>query len=113
MFPLHPVNIRSVIGSVTLLPFLFYIEKVMSRLDFIVSPGGALTGQFRVPGDKSISHRSIMFGSLADGVSHVSGFLQGEDSLNTLRAFRAMGVNIEGPSDEGRVIIHGVFPLFQ
>ena len=57
----------------------------MSQLDFIVKPGGTLKGQFRVPGDKSISHRSIMFGSLAEGVTHVSGFLQGEDSLKTLR----------------------------
>ena len=80
----------------------------MSQLDFIVKPGGTLKGQFRVPGDKSISHRSIMFGSLAEGVTHVSGFLQGEDSLNTLRAFRAMGVKIEGPGADGKVTIHGV-----
>ena len=66
-----------------------------------------LHGSIRVPGDKSISHRSIMFGSLAEGTSHISGFLEGEDSLNTLRAFQAMGVNIDGPSD-GRVTIQGV-----
>ena len=66
-----------------------------------------LQGTIRVPGDKSISHRSIMFGSLAEGTSHISGFLEGEDSLNTLRAFQAMGVDIEGPSD-GNVTIHGV-----
>jgi 3-phosphoshikimate 1-carboxyvinyltransferase len=66
-----------------------------------------LQGTVRVPGDKSISHRSIMFGSLAEGISHISGFLEGEDSLNTLRAFQAMGVNIEGPV-AGRVKIHGV-----
>ncbi len=66
-----------------------------------------LTGSLRVPGDKSISHRSIMLGSLADGVTKVSGFLEGEDSLATLNAFRAMGVQIEGPED-GRVVIHGV-----
>ncbi len=79
----------------------------MSQVNFIVEPGGRLSGHFRVPGDKSISHRSIMFGSIADGISHVSGFLQGEDSLNTLRAFRAMGVNIEGPDAQGQVTIHG------
>ena len=78
-----------------------------SDLNFVVQPGGALTGRIRVPGDKSISHRSIMLGALADGVTHVSGFLEGEDSLNTLKAFRAMGVRIEGPV-EGRVTIHGV-----
>jgi 3-phosphoshikimate 1-carboxyvinyltransferase len=66
-----------------------------------------LQGTVRVPGDKSISHRSIMFGSLAEGTSHISGFLEGEDSLNTLRAFQAMGVNIDGPV-AGRVTIHGV-----
>ena len=61
----------------------------------------------RVPGDKSISHRSIMLGSLADGITRVSGFLEGEDSLATLKAFRDMGVQIEGP-DHGNVTIHGV-----
>lgn len=66
-----------------------------------------LQGSIRVPGDKSISHRSIMFGSLAEGTSHIGGFLEGEDSLNTLRAFQAMGVDIEGPTD-GVVSIHGV-----
>ncbi len=44
-----------------------------------------------IPGDKSISHRSIMFGSLAEGVTRVSGFLTGEDNLSTLKAFQAMG----------------------
>ena len=78
-----------------------------SAVNFKVSPSGSLTGTFRVPGDKSISHRSIMLGSLADGVTEVNGFLEGEDSLATLRAFRAMGVRIEGP-DNGRVVIHGV-----
>lgn len=80
----------------------------MSQTDYIVLPGGQLSGSFRVPGDKSISHRSIMFGSIADGTTRVSGFLQGEDSLNTLRAFRAMGVEIDGPTAEGEVTIHGV-----
>jgi 3-phosphoshikimate 1-carboxyvinyltransferase len=71
-------------------------------LRFNVQPGGALTGRLRVPGDKSISHRSIMLGSLARGVTEVSGFLEGEDSLATLSAFRAMGVQIEGP-DAGKL----------
>lgn len=79
----------------------------MSDLRFHVSPGGALRGRVRVPGDKSISHRSIMLGSLAQGVTHVTGFLEGEDSLATLAAFRAMGVRIDGP-DAGRVTVHGV-----
>jgi 3-phosphoshikimate 1-carboxyvinyltransferase len=77
------------------------------NLQFVVDPGGRLTGHLRVPGDKSISHRAIMLGALADGVTRVSGFLEGEDSLATLRAFRDLGVRIEGPVD-GRVTIAGV-----
>jgi 3-phosphoshikimate 1-carboxyvinyltransferase len=74
---------------------------------FTVETGGALQGAVRVPGDKSISHRSIMLGSLADGVTEISGFLEGEDSLCTLQAFRDMGVKIEGPRD-GHIRIEGV-----
>lgn len=79
----------------------------MKNIRFIVQPGGSITGRIRVPGDKSISHRSIMLGSLAEGVTTVTGFLEGEDSLATLKAFQAMGVEIQGPSD-GKVTIHGV-----
>lgn len=79
-------------------------EKI---INYIVSPGGNARGDLRVPGDKSISHRSIMLGSLADGMTEVTGFLEGEDSLATLQAFRDMGVEIEGPN-EGRVVIRGV-----
>ncbi len=77
------------------------------NIRFAVKPGGSLNGTVRVPGDKSISHRSIMLGSLADGTTEISGFLEGEDSLATLAAFKAMGVRIEGPYD-GHVIVHGV-----
>ncbi|VAW56274.1 3-phosphoshikimate 1-carboxyvinyltransferase [hydrothermal vent metagenome] len=80
----------------------------MPQINYTVKPSNELAGEFRVPGDKSISHRSIIFGSIADGTTHVSGFLQGEDSLNTLRAFRAMGVKIEGPNASGEVTIKGV-----
>lgn len=76
-------------------------------LTFTVQPGGALRGRLRVPGDKSISHRSIMLGSLSEGTTEVYGFLEGEDSLATLQAFRAMGVEIHGP-EQGRVVIRGV-----
>jgi 3-phosphoshikimate 1-carboxyvinyltransferase len=82
----------------------------MSQLDFLARPkiaGGVISGDIRVPGDKSISHRSIMFGAIAEGVTHISGFLEGQDALATLNAFRAMGVNIEGPVD-GKVTVHGV-----
>lgn len=74
---------------------------------FRLQPGGNVSGDIRVPGDKSISHRSIMLGALADGITDVEGFLEGEDSLATLQAFRDMGVTIEGP-DNGHVRIHGV-----
>lgn len=77
------------------------------NIEFLVQPGGSLMGHFRVPGDKSISHRSIMLGSLAEGVTEVTGFLEGEDALATLQAFRDMGVVIEGPHN-GEVKIHGV-----
>ncbi len=60
-----------------------------------------------MPGDKSISHRAIMLGALANGTTRVKGFLEGEDALATLSAFRAMGVEIEGP-EHGNVAIHGV-----
>ena len=74
---------------------------------FKVEPGGKLTGTIRVPGDKSISHRSIMLGALAEGTTEVSGFLEGEDNLATLNAFRDMGVEIQGP-ENGQVTIKGV-----
>ena len=77
------------------------------RVEFHLQPGGALNGSLRVPGDKSISHRSIMLGALADGITEIEGFLEGEDALATLQAFRDMGVVIEGPS-AGRVRVHGV-----
>lgn len=80
------------------------VEKI---INYRVLPGGKAVGDIRVPGDKSMSHRSIMLGSLAEGLTEVTGFLEGEDSLATLQSFRDMGVVIEGP-DQGRVAIHGV-----
>lgn len=66
-----------------------------------LQPGGRMAGRIRVPGDKSISHRTIMLGALAEGVTEVSGFLEGEDALATIEAFRSMGVRIEGPPRVG------------
>ena len=74
---------------------------------FCVEPGGSLTGSIRVPGDKSMSHRSVMLGALAEGRTEVSGFLEGEDALATVAAFRAMGVRIDGLK-AGRLSINGV-----
>src|SRR5258706_4106796 len=71
------------------------------------SPAGPLRGELRVPGDKSISHRAIMFASLAEGTSRISGFLEGEDTRATARAFAQMGVSIEAPKASER-IVHGV-----
>jgi 3-phosphoshikimate 1-carboxyvinyltransferase len=76
-------------------------------LRFSIQPGGCLRGSLQVPGDKSISHRSIMLGALAEGETRIRGFLEGEDALATLAAFRRMGVAIEGP-DGGRVLVRGV-----
>ena len=69
-------------------------------------PSGPLKGRIRVPGDKSISHRSIMFGALSVGETRVSGLLEGEDVMATAAAMRAMGATIEKDGDEWR--IHGV-----
>lgn len=76
-------------------------------MKFKVQPGGQLSGSLRVPGDKSMSHRSVMLGALAEGTTRVTGFLEGEDALATVAALRAMGVTIEGPS-EGALTITGV-----
>ena len=78
-----------------------------NRIDYRVTPGGLLRGRVRVPGDKSISHRAVMLGALAEGTTRVSGLLEGEDVLCTLGAFRAMGVAAEGPQ-AGRLTLHGV-----
>jgi len=64
-----------------------------------IAPATRLTGDLSVPGDKSISHRSIMLGSLAEGQTLVRGFLHGEDNHATLNAFRAMGVSIDEEAD--------------
>ncbi len=73
---------------------------------FIAKPAHLLLGNIKVPGDKSISHRSIMLGSLATGITKVTGFLEGEDALSTLKAFQDMGVKIERKGD--KVTIYGV-----
>lgn len=80
---------------------------IAKSLAYTVQPGGSLRGETRVPGDKSISHRAVMLGSLAEGTTEISGFLNGEDCLCTMKAFQAMGVAIEqtGPTS---MKIHGV-----
>lgn len=84
-----------------------YLEKNTMTQSYHIRPGQHIQGTFTVPGDKSVSHRSIMFGSLAEGITEITGFLEGEDALATLQAFRDMGVVIEGP-EQGKVTVHGV-----
>jgi 3-phosphoshikimate 1-carboxyvinyltransferase len=75
--------------------------------NYRTGPGGVVQGELTVPGDKSISHRSLMLGGIANGVTDITGFLAGEDCLATLRALQALGVKIERPEDQ-HVIVHGV-----
>ncbi|HET9108979.1 MAG TPA: 3-phosphoshikimate 1-carboxyvinyltransferase [Steroidobacteraceae bacterium] len=65
-----------------------------------VEPGGVVAGELTVPGDKSISHRALMLGGIADGETRITGFLAGEDCLATLRALQALGVRIERPQPQ-------------
>lgn len=78
-----------------------------SPVTFVAKPSGHVTGEIIVPGDKSVSHRSIMFGSLAEGTTTVSGFLPGNDCIATMNAFKQMGIEIEGPDENQNVTIHG------
>jgi 3-phosphoshikimate 1-carboxyvinyltransferase len=83
-----------------------------ARIDWISAPGGPLRGSLRVPGDKSISHRAVMLAALAEGTSRITGFLEGEDTRATARAFAAMGVEIRTPSASERIVqgvgLHGL-----
>lgn len=76
---------------------------------FLLEPGGTVQGETTVPGDKSISHRALMLGGLAEGRTEITGFLAGEDCLATLKALQALGVRIERPAEE-HVIVHGQGP---
>ncbi len=76
---------------------------------YLVEPGGSLAGEIIVPGDKSISHRSLMFGAIADGITEIDGLLASEDCLATAAALTAMGVRIEAPETAGDCWrVHGV-----
>ena len=77
----------------------------MSR--YHVQTNSQVTGAITVPGDKSISHRALMFGGIANGVTEVRGFLESEDCLATMAAMRALGVTIERPG-KFEVRVHGV-----
>src|SRR5690606_24439562 len=75
--------------------------------NYLVQPSRAVGGTLRVPGDKSISHRVLMLGAIAQGVTEAQGFLESEDCLATMHAMAAMGVRIERPSPQA-VRVHGV-----
>ena len=75
-------------------------------MDFYIEPSENLSGEIEIPGDKSISHRAVIFGSLACGVSEFTNFLSGEDCLATLNAFKEMGIYADLSDD--KLIIHGV-----
>ncbi|MEP7042106.1 MAG: 3-phosphoshikimate 1-carboxyvinyltransferase [Dokdonella sp.] len=86
-----------------------------TRLDYVSRPATApLNGTLVVPGDKSISHRAIMFSALAEGSSQIDGFLEGEDTRATAAIFAQMGVRIETPSPSRRIVhgvgLHGLMP---
>jgi 3-phosphoshikimate 1-carboxyvinyltransferase len=79
----------------------------MSGLRWTSARSRGLRGEVRVPGDKSISHRAIMLAAIAEGTSRITGFLEGEDTRATARAFAQMGVRIEASRDNER-FVHGV-----
>ena len=93
------------------------LRSVASELR--IEGGGALRGTVRVPGDKSVSHRAVMLGALASGVSHIQGFLPSGDCLATVACVRALGVHVEelGPAGpDGQMLLvfgqglHGLRP---
>jgi 3-phosphoshikimate 1-carboxyvinyltransferase len=71
-----------------------------------VTPADHVAGEVSVPGDKSISHRAVMFGAIASGTTRIDGFLEGEDCLATMRAVRELGVEVERPAP-GEVVVRG------
>ena len=78
-----------------------------AKSPLIARRAGALKGRARVPGDKSISHRALIFGALTVGETRISGLLEGEDVLNTAKAMRALGATVERVG-EGQWRVHGV-----
>jgi len=76
-----------------------------------IQPAASVRGEIIVPGDKSISHRSIMLGAIANGITTVRGFLRGEDNLSTMHAFRAMGVEIDDDGETVKITGRGLYGL--
>ncbi len=76
------------------------------RIDYLARPVRSLSGRIRVPGDKSVSHRAIIFGAIAEGETRVTGFLDSADTIATADVFREMGVRIDRSDDQ--LTVHGV-----
>jgi 3-phosphoshikimate 1-carboxyvinyltransferase len=74
--------------------------------DLRIQPSSGIRGELTLPGDKSISHRAVMIAAIADGDTHISGFLTGEDTQNTAKAMQAMGIPVDGLGTE-RLVVHG------
>ncbi len=82
------------------------VASLPARRSYLARPVGSIGGVIAVPGDKSISHRALLFGGIAEGVTEIRGFLASEDCLSTLRALRALGVAIDQPAAT-EVRVHG------
>src|SRR5512139_2591551 len=76
----------------------------MSQL--LIRPSRGLTGELTPPGDKSLSHRAVMFSAIAEGKTEITGFLAGEDTLNTAKAVRMLGIAVEEKAP-GDLVVHG------
>lgn len=74
-------------------------------MNITIKPKQSINGVFNVPGDKSISHRAVMFASISEGTTQIDGFLMGDDCLATIRCFKQLGIDIEIIND--KVIVHG------
>ncbi len=70
-----------------------------------ITKAKSLKGEIKIPGDKSISHRGVMFGAISDGITELTGFLDGADCRSTIGCFKAMGIDIT--QDNDHVVIHG------
>lgn len=86
---------------------LHKVPKISSPQTLQISGGGTIAGTYQPPGDKSISHRAVMFGALADGTSRFENFLEAGDCLGTLRAFQGMGISAKLDSKTRTLEING------
>jgi 3-phosphoshikimate 1-carboxyvinyltransferase len=97
----------SIERGTSLLLACILINQNKEKQSMIIQKCGPLKGVVKVPGDKSISHRSVMFGALAQGTTEVTNFLQGADCLSTIRCFRQLGIMIDNDPTSGYVVVRG------